>query len=110
MAYVQKERETAAGLQQRDFVRLWRCRRPAMTARAELPEQLTVTNGQFIRANGTAVEGALAKGVTISKYQNKAGDIDWNQVKGDGVTFAHDSSGISQRSGSVFCREYEECI
>ena len=61
---------------------------PAMTARAELPEQLTVTNGQFIRANGTAVEGALAKGVTISKYQNKAGEIDWNQVRGDGVTFA----------------------
>lgn len=61
---------------------------PTMTARAELPEQLTVTNGQFIRANGTAVEGALAKGVTISKYQNKAGEIDWNQVRGDGVTFA----------------------
>ena len=53
---------------------------PAMTAHAELPEQLTVTDGQFIRVNGTAVEGALAKGVTISKYQNKAGDIDWNQV------------------------------
>lgn len=61
---------------------------PAVTAHGELPEHLTVTEGQFLRANGTAIEGALAKGITISKYQNKAGEIDWNQVAGDGVTFA----------------------
>ncbi|MDO4267665.1 MAG: GH25 family lysozyme [Eubacteriales bacterium] len=60
----------------------------AMTAQARLEEHLTVQNGQFIRANGTAVEGALAKGVTVSKYQNRAGDIDWAAAAGDGVTFA----------------------
>ncbi|HIT41617.1 MAG TPA: glycoside hydrolase, partial [Candidatus Caccovicinus merdipullorum] len=47
----------------------------AVPAFARLEEQLTVQNGQFIRANGTAIEGALAKGVTVSKYQNRAGTI-----------------------------------
>lgn len=60
----------------------------AVPAYARLEEHLTVEDGQFIRANGTAIEGALAKGVTVSKYQNRAGDIDWSRVAADGVTFA----------------------
>lgn len=65
------------------------CLAPApITAQARLEEHLTVENGQFIRANGTAIEGALAKGITVSKYQNRAGEIDWDQVAADGVTFA----------------------
>ncbi len=57
-------------------------------ANAKLIETLTQVDGQFIRANGSPVEGALAKGITISKYQNRAGAIDWERVKGDGVSFA----------------------
>ncbi len=59
-----------------------------ITAHARLAEHLRVENGQFIRANGTAIEGALAKGITVSKYQNRAGQIAWDQVAADGVTFA----------------------
>lgn len=59
-----------------------------MTADAKLVETLTQVDGQFIRANGSAVLGALEKGVTISKYQNRAGAIDWERVKADGVGFA----------------------
>lgn len=61
---------------------------PAVPAYARLEERLTAENGQFIRANGTAIEGAVAKGVTVSKYQNRAGDIDWSRAAADGVTFA----------------------
>ena len=57
-------------------------------ASAKLTETLTQVGDQFIRANGSAVEGALAKGITISKYQNRAGAIDWERVKADGVSFA----------------------
>ena len=60
----------------------------AVPASAKLIETLTQVDGQFIRANGSAVEGALAKGITISKYQNRAGAIDWERVKADGVSFA----------------------
>lgn len=60
----------------------------AVPASAKLTETLTQVEGQFIRANGSAVEGALAKGITISKYQNRAGAIDWERVKADGVSFA----------------------
>lgn len=57
-------------------------------AYAKLEEHLTVQDGQFIRANGTAVAGAVAKGITVSKYQNRAGAIDWSRVAADGVSFA----------------------
>lgn len=60
----------------------------AVPAYAALEERLTVQDGQFIRANGTAVEGAAAKGITVSKYQNRAGVIDWSRAAGDGVSFA----------------------
>ena len=56
---------------------------PAMAA-----ETLTVQDQGFYRIDGTKIEGAVAKGVTISKYQNQAGPIDWDAMKADGVTFA----------------------
>ena len=56
---------------------------PAMAA-----ETLTVQDQGFYRSDGTKIEGAVAKGVTISKYQNQAGPIDWDAMKADGVTFA----------------------
>ncbi|MDD3253132.1 MAG: GH25 family lysozyme [Lachnospiraceae bacterium] len=59
-----------------------------IVVQAKLAEELRVQDGQFVRANGTAIEGALAKGVTVSKYQNRAGAIDWGQAASDGVTFA----------------------
>ena len=56
---------------------------PAMAA-----ETLTVQDQGFYRSDGTKLEGAVAKGVTISKYQKLAGAIDWDAMTADGVTFA----------------------
>ena len=55
---------------------------------AKLVERLTYDNGQYVRANGTAIAGAAAKGVTLSKYQNRAGAMDWDKMAADGVSFA----------------------
>ena len=59
-----------------------------VTTYAKLTEWLTVQDGQFIRANGSAIEGAVAKGITVSKYQNRAGAMDWEQAAASGVSFA----------------------
>ena len=46
-------------------------------------------NGYWISADGkSAVEGAVKKGVTITKYQNKAGKINWEEMSRDDVSFA----------------------
>lgn len=46
-------------------------------------------NGYWISADGrSTVEGALKKGVTLTKYQNTAGDIDWGRMSQDDVSFA----------------------
>ena len=49
-------------------------------------------NGQYIDASGNAITGALKKGITVTKYQNRQnevnGGIDWKQVAEDGVSFA----------------------
>lgn len=42
-------------------------------------------NGQYVNAEGTAVEGALFRGVSVSKYQ---GEIDWAAAAADDVSFA----------------------
>lgn len=49
-------------------------------------------NGQYIDASGNAITGALKKGITVTKYQNRQnevnGGIDWKRVAEDGVSFA----------------------
>ncbi len=46
----------------------------------------------FVDGSGNVVEGAVAKGISVSKYQNRAsesqGGIDWQQVRNSGVSFA----------------------
>lgn len=46
----------------------------------------------FVDANGNAVSGAVEKGISVSKYQNRAsesqGGINWQQVRASGVSFA----------------------
>lgn len=59
-----------------------------MESHAKLIETLTPVDGEYVRSNGSVIPGALAKGITISKYQNRAGIIDWSRVKADGVSFA----------------------
>ncbi len=51
-------------------------------------------NGYWISADGKAVvRGALAKGITITKYQNRAGDINWKQIAKSDVSFVMVSLG-----------------
>lgn len=55
-------------------------------------EPWTMENGQYVDASGAPIPGALAKGITVTKYQNRnsapAGGIDWAKVAADGVSFA----------------------
>ena len=52
----------------------------------------TMENGQYVDASGQPVVGALEKGITVTKYQNRAsqsaGGIDWAKVAADGISFA----------------------
>ena len=46
-------------------------------------------NGYWISADGrSVVKGAVEKGVTITKYQNRAGAINWKQMALDHISFA----------------------
>ena len=54
-------------------------------------EPWTMENGQYVDASGAPIEGAVAKGITVTKYQNRANKdtgIDWAKVREDGVSFA----------------------
>lgn len=54
-------------------------------------EPWTMENGQYVDASGVPIEGAVAKGITVTKYQNRANKetgIDWAKVREDGVSFA----------------------
>lgn len=49
-------------------------------------------NGQYVDALGQPIAGALEKGITVTKYQNREseekGGIDWKRVAADGISFA----------------------
>jgi len=45
----------------------------------------TKVNGAYIDDTGAPIEGAILRGVSVSKWQ---GDIDWTKVAADDVTFA----------------------
>lgn len=46
-------------------------------------------SGYWISADGkTPIKGALKKGITITKYQNRAGEINWKEVSRGDISFA----------------------
>ncbi len=46
-------------------------------------------NGNWYSSDGkTIIKDAVEKGVTVSKYQNTQGDINWKQVASDDISFA----------------------
>ena len=51
-----------------------------------------IEDGQYVDASGKPIAGAIEKGITVSKYQNrenkKNGGIDWKQVYEYGIKFA----------------------
>lgn len=42
----------------------------------------------YLDYDGTPLSGVYAKGISVSKYQNRSGAIDWERVKNSGVSFA----------------------
>ncbi len=52
-------------------------------------EPWTKVGGYWISADGrTPIKGAVEKGITVTKYQNTAGMIDWRQVAVSQISFA----------------------
>lgn len=51
-----------------------------------------LADGQYMDASGQPISGALEKGITVTKYQNRQsegkGGIDWSRVAADGISFA----------------------
>lgn len=73
-------------------------------------EAWTVENGQYVDASGAPITGALAKGITVTKYQNRANEngIDWAQVAADGVSFAMIRVGYYMDKDPYFDRNVTE--
>lgn len=58
----------------------------ALADRAAAARAWSLTSSGFVAEDGqTVIPGALAKGIDVSEHQ---GEIDWEAVKADGVTFA----------------------
>ena len=56
---------------------------------AQAAEPWSLSDGEFFASDGkTAIDGALEKGISISKYQNRAGEINWKKLKSQDITFA----------------------
>ena len=68
-------------------------------------------NGSYVDASGTPIEGAVAKGITVTKYQNRANrenGIDWGKVAADGIGFAMIRIGYYKDKDPYFDRNITE--
>ncbi len=73
--------------------------------RATAPAWSYTSNG-WVNNRGEIIEGAIAKGIDVSEWQD---DIDWEQVKADGITFAILRIGYSTYKDATFERNAREC-
>ena len=56
---------------------------------AQAAEPWALVDGEFLASDGkTAIDGAMEKGISISKYQNRAGEINWKKLASQDITFA----------------------
>ena len=56
---------------------------------AQAAEPWALVDGEFLASDGKpAIDGALEKGISISKYQNRAGEINWKKLASPDITFA----------------------
>ncbi|MCC8061418.1 MAG: hypothetical protein LIO81_11415 [Clostridiales bacterium] len=58
---------------------------PGVVGPGSVTTAWTFSNGQYRDTEGNAITGALARGVSVSKWQ---GDIDWRRVAADDISFA----------------------
>ena len=83
----------------------------AMTATSLGAQPWTMENGQYVDAGGAPIAGALAKGITVTKYQNRANaenGIDWAKAAADGVSFAMIRVGYYRDKDPYFDRNVME--
>jgi len=72
----------------------------------------SLENGQYVDASGAPITGALEKGITVTKYQNRANEngIDWSRVASDGVSFAMIRVGYYKDKDPYFDRNVTEAF
>ena len=81
----------------------------AMTVTSLGAQPWTMENGQYVDAAGAPIAGALAMGITVTKYQNRANaenGIDWAKAAADGVSFAMIRVGYYRDKDPYFCLLY----
>ena len=62
-------------------------------------------NGVYVDSNGVNMDGALLRGISVSKWQ---GDIDWTKAASDDVSFAYIRMGSFGYEGQYTMDEYYE--
>ena len=60
---------------------------------ADDPNAWEKVDGQFVNSNGEVIPGAVMKGIDVSEHN---GEIDWENVKNDGIDFAIIRCGYGQ--------------
>lgn len=65
-------------------------------------EPWSLVDGQFIGSDGKALNGVMEKGISISKYQNRAGEINWKKFLSQDITFAMIRLGYADEKDSYF--------
>lgn len=65
-------------------------------------EPWSLVDGQFNGSDGKVLDGALEKGVSISKYQNRAGEINWKKFLSQDITFSMIRLGYYDDKDSFF--------
>lgn len=75
----------------------------AFASTTSVSEPWALVDGEFLASDGkTAISGAMEKGVSISKYQNRAGDINWKKLVSQDITFAMIRLGDSDEKDPYF--------
>lgn len=77
-----------------------------LMSRSPAPPAWSYTANGWVNNRGAVIEGAIAKGIDVSEWQE---DIDWEQVKADGITFAILRVGYSTYKDDYFERNAREC-
>lgn len=63
------------------------------TFAAVAPNAWTNVDGNYVNSNGDVISGAIARGIDVSEWQ---GEIDWEKVSSDDISFAIIRSGAGQ--------------
>ena len=77
-----------------------------LRAKANTPAAWSYTENGWVNSNGQVIPGAIAKGIDVSEWN---GEIDWERVKADGISFAILRVGYSTYEDASFEYNASEC-